>query len=25
LHTFNQRHYRFVPELQTVQPYVKNP
>ena len=24
LHTFNQRHYRFIPDLQTIQPYEKN-
>jgi len=23
LHTFNKRHYQFIPELETVQPYVK--
>jgi len=23
LHTFNQKHYRFIPGLQTVQPYEK--
>ncbi len=23
LHTFNQKHYRFIPGLQTVQPYRK--
>ena len=24
LHTFNQKHYQFIPHLQTVQPYRKN-
>lgn len=24
LHSFNQRHYRFIPGIQTVQPYVKS-
>ena len=24
LHTFNQRHYSFFPEIQTVQPYAKS-
>lgn len=24
LHTFNQRHYNFIPGIQTVQPYTKN-
>lgn len=24
LHTFNQKHYRFIPGIQTVQPYVKS-
>ena len=24
LHTFNQRHYSFIPGMQTVQPYTKN-
>jgi predicted nucleic acid-binding protein len=23
LHTFNQRHYSFIPGMQTVQPYIK--
>lgn len=23
LHTFNQKHYQFIPELQTIQPYKK--
>ena len=23
LYTFNQKHYRFIPELQTIQPYEK--
>ena len=23
LHTFNQKHYRFMAELQTIQPYEK--
>lgn len=23
LHTFNQRHYRFIPKIQTIQPYSK--
>lgn len=23
LHTFNQRHYAYIPELQTIQPYAK--
>jgi predicted nucleic acid-binding protein len=25
LHTFNQRHYQFIPELQTTQPYDNTP
>ena len=25
LHTFNQRHYQFIPELETTQPYDKTP
>jgi predicted nucleic acid-binding protein len=24
LHTFNQRHYSFIPNMQTVQPYAKS-
>ncbi|WP_423224844.1 type II toxin-antitoxin system VapC family toxin [Candidatus Amarolinea aalborgensis] len=24
LHTFNQKHYRFIPGIQTVQPYAKS-
>ena len=24
LHTFNQKHYSFIPGVQTIQPYVKN-
>jgi predicted nucleic acid-binding protein len=24
LHTFNQRHYNFIPGMQTTQPYVKS-
>jgi predicted nucleic acid-binding protein len=24
LHTFNQRHYSFIPGVQTIQPYIKN-
>lgn len=24
LHTFNQRHYSFIPGIQTVQPYIKS-
>jgi len=24
LYTFNQKHYRFIPELRTIQPYEKN-
>jgi predicted nucleic acid-binding protein len=24
LHTFNQRHYSFIPGVQTIQPYMKN-
>ncbi len=24
LYTFNQKHYRFIPELQTIQPYEKS-
>ena len=24
LHTFNQRHYSFIPGIQTIQPYVKS-
>ncbi len=23
LYTFNQKHYRFIPNLQTIQPYEK--
>jgi hypothetical protein len=24
LYTFNQRHYNFIPGMQTVQPYIKS-
>ena len=24
LHTFNQKHYSFIPDMQTIQPYIKS-